>query len=373
MRNSLALLLLLSLFYAASAYGPITKQYIAESILLTYYPSECKERIDEGASYPDFVLNDTHRRFCVDALQGCPAIDGKYCRQTLSCPAWEEGANWRLIAKGKHGCEQAFALAVASAYYADAHDPTNNIVNADECREQLSQQLESAVASKAPKFRIEVCCNILRSNKCVFTEQTLRELIDIVRGGVISEGFPFNASNVGNRGCYYKNPPCNENETCRLNECIAKVGCAYNNPPCPPNHYCENNTCMKYLGCAYNSPACDENHTCINNICVLKEGCSYGNPPCPYGSECINNICVRLHGCAYDNPPCASNEECINNICVLKEGCAYNNPPCPSGKSCVNNQCVDGGVGDGKKEGGRACPLTVSILLLLFFLQIYTR
>jgi len=152
---SCILILLILFSMQIFAWDWSTHNYIAEKILLRYYP-ECKPEIDKGSIYPDKVLNDNIKHHCYTE---CPASDTNYCPRKKDCPAKSEADKWIAKANMQEGCEKAFSLAVASHYISDIYVPMHNLVNEDynNCHKPFESKVGEAVSGKTA-FPVTQCC-----------------------------------------------------------------------------------------------------------------------------------------------------------------------------------------------------------------------
>lgn len=152
------LLFLLVVSGAAFGFKADTHKYIAEQVVLPYFPG-CKSDIDAGAVAPDSDFHDTARHHCYP--QNCVVSDPSYCPAKIDCPARGLAANYTSKAEFEaEKCRKAYYYAVASHYLADTHVVFHNTVREDEsCHSGFEDKIDKAVGKNPEDFKVSIVCN----------------------------------------------------------------------------------------------------------------------------------------------------------------------------------------------------------------------
>jgi len=173
------LLFLLLVSGVAFGFKAGTHRYIAEQVVLPYFPG-CEKEIDAGAVAPDSDFHDTARHHCYP--EKCMVGDSRYCPEKNDCPARPLAANYTTKAEFEpEKCRKAYYYAVASHYLADTHVVFHNTVQEDEsCHSGLEEKIDKAAGKNPENFEVSIACSAPKGT-FAFSSADLRKTISDVQ------------------------------------------------------------------------------------------------------------------------------------------------------------------------------------------------
>jgi len=370
-----ALVVAVVLFLAAGgfAWDAGTYRYVAEQVLLKYYP-HCKAQIDEGAIYPDTVepfdarLGESANQHCDMAagLGTCPAFDAAFCEtQWRTCNATAVAGLWMERAKGQCCCEQAFSLAVALNYHISTLAPMHQIIKeAKECHEGFEKKISEAIAGNQTSWSITHKCTA-PNREFTFTSAQMADLVLNAETRIMHADF---VKNFYCDNCTYEIPRkrasgerCAGDEECASNYCDARAGICCPGGTCCPTPGSDAAPCTAGQVCSSEFRCVQKNladgEVCKTNLDCASRYCAPGT-----ASGATKYCCAGSMGqsCCSSNADCSAGEACEGNICVVAVG----QPNVTAGNVT--------GAGGQPPAPGRMCPFFL-IPLALAAIVVYSK
>ncbi len=152
-----------------------------------------------------------------------------------------------------------------------------------------------------------------------------------------------------NGGCIFSgnNLPCDDGNPCTLGDSCSAGSCAGTEPKfCDDGNVCTTDYCDPVDGCMHinNSNPCNDNDTCtLNDICV-DGACESGTPlSCDDGNSCTSDVCNPLIGCTHANhaEPCDDGDPCtLNDFCAAGSCISMEMQDCTDANPCTVEMCL---------------------------------
>ncbi|MBI5159611.1 hypothetical protein HY992_05825 [Candidatus Micrarchaeota archaeon] len=338
----LAFLMFSFLFSSFShAWGEETLKYVAQKVLLSYYP-RCESEINYGAVQQlrvDAVnssYGEAFKQHCdLQPSQLCPAHDAKWCETaSLHCPAIPEASKWFTDAKVKKCCEQARYLAVSIFYHAEIKFVFNNVINENPaCHEAFEQDIDAAILAGPENFSVTTNCTSPSFNapQNTFTSKDLKDLIDYAKTSVIREGFQ-SSYTTGQDAWYAYNDTLCGFTVSEANKLPTGSACDFD-ANCSSSH-CDHNVCCAGATCCPKPGdegfPCETGLVCSPEFQCVEKKLSDGSS-CSYDVECASHYCERGSASGVKKYCCARN--------AVGEKCCASDSDCAEGEECSNSKC----------------------------------